>query len=36
MERLTMATTPAAKSIAAELTVQERLLLFCLAADSDW
>jgi hypothetical protein len=36
MERLTMATTPAAKSIAAELTVPERLLLVCLALDTDW
>ena len=30
-----MATTPAAKSIAAELTVPERLLLFYLALDMD-
>jgi len=35
-ERVTMAKTPAADSIAAELTVPERLLLFCLASDTDW
>jgi hypothetical protein len=27
---------PAAESIAAGLTVPERLLLFCLATDTDW
>jgi hypothetical protein len=27
---------PTAASIAAELTVPERLLLFCLASDTDW
>ena len=31
-----MATTPAAQSIAAELTVPERLLLFYLALATDW
>jgi hypothetical protein len=36
MERLTMAKSPEAASIAAELTVPERLLLFCLASDTDW
>jgi hypothetical protein len=35
-ERVTMAKTPVANSIAAELTVPERLLLFCLASDTDW
>jgi hypothetical protein len=29
-------TKPTAASIAAELTVPERLLLFCLATDTDW
>jgi hypothetical protein len=28
--------TPPLQSIAAELTVPERLLLFCLASDTDW
>jgi hypothetical protein len=36
MERLTMAKTPSAESIAAELTVPERILLFCLASETDW
>jgi hypothetical protein len=36
MERLTMAKRPTAESIAAELTVPERILLFCLASDTDW
>jgi hypothetical protein len=36
MERLTMAKTPTPDSIAAELTVPERILLFCLASDTDW
>jgi hypothetical protein len=36
MERLTMAKSPTDESIAAELTVPERLLLFCLASDTDW
>jgi hypothetical protein len=31
-----MAKMPTAESIAAELTVPERLLLFCLASDTDW
>jgi hypothetical protein len=31
-----MAKMPTAQSIAAELTVPERLLLFCLASDMDW
>jgi hypothetical protein len=31
-----MAKTPTAESIAAELTVPERLLLFCLASSTDW
>jgi hypothetical protein len=31
-----MAKQSAAETIAAELTVPERLLLFCLASDSDW
>ena len=31
-----MATKPTAESIAAALTVPERLLLFCLASDTDW
>jgi hypothetical protein len=31
-----MAKTPAAESIAAELTVLERLLLFCLASNTNW
>lgn len=31
-----VAKTPTAESIAAELTVPERLLLFCLASDIDW
>jgi hypothetical protein len=31
-----MAKTPTADSIAAELPVPERLLLFCLASDTDW
>lgn len=29
-------TTPTPEPIAAELTVPERLLLFCLASDTDW
>jgi hypothetical protein len=36
MERLTMAKTPTADSTATELTVPERLLLFCLATNTDW
>jgi hypothetical protein len=36
MERLTMAKTPTPESIAAELTVPERILLFCVASDTDW
>jgi hypothetical protein len=35
MVRLTMAKTTA-DSIVAELTVPERILLFCLASDTDW
>jgi hypothetical protein len=31
-----MAAKPTANSIAAPLTVPERLLLFCLASDTDW
>jgi hypothetical protein len=31
-----MAKTPTAESIAAALTVPERLLLFCLASGTDW
>jgi hypothetical protein len=31
-----MAAMPSANSIAAALTVPERLLLFCLASNSDW
>jgi hypothetical protein len=31
-----MAKAPTAKTIAAELTVPERVLLFCLASDTDW
>jgi hypothetical protein len=31
-----MAAKPTAASIAAKLTVPERLLLFCLATDTDW
>jgi hypothetical protein len=31
-----MARAPTAQSIAAALTVPERLLLFCLASDTDW
>jgi hypothetical protein len=31
-----MAAKRTAKSIAAKLTVPERLLLFCLASDTDW
>ena len=31
-----MPATPTSQSIAAELTVPERLLLFCLASDTDW
>ena len=31
-----MAAKPTAESIAAALTVPERLLLFCLASDTDW
>jgi hypothetical protein len=27
---------PSPESIAADLTVQERILLFCLASDTDW
>jgi len=36
MKRLTMAKTPTTESIAAALTVPERILLFCLASDTDW
>jgi hypothetical protein len=36
MERLTVAKPPTADSIATELTVPERLLLFCLATNTDW
>jgi hypothetical protein len=31
-----MAAKPTAESIAAELTVPERMLLFCLASGTDW
>jgi hypothetical protein len=31
-----MPAKPTAESIAAELTVPERILLFCLASDTDW
>jgi hypothetical protein len=31
-----MAAMPSAKSTATALTVAERLLLFCLASDTDW
>jgi hypothetical protein len=31
-----MAPKPTAASIATELTVPERILLFCLASDTDW
>jgi hypothetical protein len=31
-----MAAKPAAASIAAGLTIPERILLFCLATDTDW
>ena len=31
-----MAKTPTPESIAAALTVPERILLFCLASDTDW
>ena len=31
-----MAKSPTVESIAAELTVPERVLLFCLASDTDW
>jgi hypothetical protein len=31
-----MSAKPTVASIAAELTVPERLLLFCLASDTDW
>jgi hypothetical protein len=32
----TMAKAPTTEQIAAELTVPERVLLFCLASDTDW
>jgi hypothetical protein len=31
-----MAKTPTTETIAAELTVPERVLLFCLASDTNW
>jgi hypothetical protein len=31
-----MAKAPTTEQIAAELTVPERVLLFCLASDTDW
>jgi hypothetical protein len=31
-----MARAPATETIAAELTVPERVLLFCLASDTNW
>jgi hypothetical protein len=35
-DRLIMAKSPTEESIAAELTVPERVLLFCLASATDW